>query len=47
MIDQLLAAEGEGSALEQPLAEARALLDHFNFADAGPLLAQIEQDLKV
>ena len=47
IIDQLLAAEGEGSALKQPLAEARELLDHFNFADAGPLLTQIERDLKI
>jgi two-component system sensor histidine kinase/response regulator len=47
LIDQLLAGEEAGSDLAQKLAEPRALLDNFNFADAGPLLAQAGETLLI
>ncbi|MBT8085445.1 MAG: response regulator [Woeseia sp.] len=46
IIDRLLAAEDEDSALRKPLAEAREMLDNFNFGDVEPLLAQVEKGLK-
>jgi CheY-like chemotaxis protein len=45
LIDQLLAGEAADSELAQKLAEPRELLDNFNFADAGPLLAKIGENL--
>jgi two-component system sensor histidine kinase/response regulator len=45
LIDQLLAREAAGSELAQQLAEPRELLDSYNFADAGPLLAKIGENL--
>ncbi len=46
LVDQLLAAQEDGSEMAQHLANARELLDDFNFSDAEPLLAQIEHGLK-
>jgi hypothetical protein len=45
LIDQLLAGEAADSELAQKLAEPRELLDSYNFADAGPLLAKIGETL--
>jgi signal transduction histidine kinase/CheY-like chemotaxis protein/HPt (histidine-containing phosphotransfer) domain-containing protein len=47
LIDQLLSAQPDGSKLTQPLSEARELLDNFNFGEAEPLLALIQQELQV
>ncbi len=47
LIDTLLGAQEEGSHMAQELSQARELLDNFNFADAAPVLARIEEGLKV
>ncbi|MDH3995070.1 MAG: response regulator, partial [Gammaproteobacteria bacterium] len=46
LIDQILAAQEEGSELAQQLSEARTLLDNFEFDKAEPLLALVEQGLQ-
>jgi two-component system sensor histidine kinase/response regulator len=46
LVDQLLAAHRDRGDLAGRLAQARELLDNFNFSDAEPLLASIEEDLK-
>jgi CheY-like chemotaxis protein len=46
LIDQLIAGQEEGSELATRLAEARGLLDNFNFGDAEPLLAKIGEGLQ-
>ncbi len=45
-VDQLLAAQKDDSDTSQHLADARELLDNFNFSEAVPLLARIEKGLK-
>ena len=47
LIDQIMAAQEEGSELAQQLSEARVLLDNFEFDKAEPLLALVEQGLQV
>ncbi|MGB5352274.1 MAG: response regulator, partial [Woeseia sp.] len=46
LVDQLLAAQEDDSKITDALSQVRELLDNFNFADAEPLLTQIEQRLK-
>ena len=46
LIDQLIASQAPGSELAAKLGAARELLDNFNFGDAEPLLAEIEQGLQ-
>ncbi|MGB5245948.1 MAG: response regulator, partial [Woeseia sp.] len=45
LVDQLLAAQEDDSEITDALSQVRELLDNFNFADAEPLLTQIEQRL--
>jgi signal transduction histidine kinase/CheY-like chemotaxis protein/HPt (histidine-containing phosphotransfer) domain-containing protein len=45
LIDQLLLSQAEGGVLATQLHQARELLDNFNFADAEPVLQQLEQEL--
>lgn len=46
LIDQLITGQEEGGELAVKLAQARELLDNFNFGDAQPLLAEIGEGLQ-
>ena len=46
LVDQLLSSQPEGSEFAQTLADARELLDAFNFDGAAPLLAGVKEGLK-
>lgn len=46
LVDELIAAQDDGSNLVEPLTQVRELLNDFNFADTGPLLDEIEQALQ-
>ena len=46
LIDKLIAAQENDSALTAKLSEARELLDNFNFGDAEPLLEEIGKGLQ-
>ncbi|MEH6587075.1 MAG: response regulator [Halioglobus sp.] len=47
LIEQLLSTQASGSIAAEQLANARDLLDSFNFGDAAPLLDTIAQELGV
>lgn len=46
LIDQLISGQEEGGELAAKLAEARELLDNFNFGDVEPLMSEIGRGLK-